>query len=92
MTNSKLLSLLDKLPYKGISVTCPHIHIYTTYRWLGFWLDSLGAFIVFFAALFAVAERDTITGGLAGVALTYAMQVSIEKALKKGELVDNFFG
>ncbi len=46
-----------------------------TSRWLGFWLDSLGAFIVFFAALFAVAERGNITGGLAGVALTYAMQV-----------------
>ena len=31
---------------------------------------------MFFAALFAVTERNTITGGLAGVALTYAMQVS----------------
>ena len=39
-------------------------------------MDSVGAFIVFFAALFAVAERDNITGGLAGVALTYAIQVS----------------
>ena len=35
----------------------------------------MGAFIVFFTALFAVAERETITGGIAGVALTYAMQV-----------------
>ena len=38
-------------------------------------LDSLGAFIVFFAALFCVAERGNITGGFVGVALTYAMQV-----------------
>ena len=47
-------------------------------RWLGFYLDVLGGIILFGAALFAVIEEDTsgaITGGLAGLSISYALQV-----------------
>ena len=47
-------------------------------RWLGFRLELIGALIVFCAALFAVLgrEMDTSTGGLTGLSVSYAMQVT----------------
>ncbi|XP_021203914.2 multidrug resistance-associated protein 1 isoform X3 [Bombyx mori] len=45
-------------------------------RWLGFRLEFIGNFILFFAAMFAVLSRDTISSGLVGLSLTYAMQVT----------------
>ena len=45
-------------------------------RWLGFILASMGAFIIFFASIFAVVQRDAITAGLAGLSVSFAMQVS----------------
>ena len=32
--------------------------------------------MVFFACLFAVIERDSITGGLVGLSISYSMQVN----------------
>ena len=46
------------------------------FRWLGFSLNTIGAMVVFFASLFAVLERDSITGGLAGLSVSYAQQVT----------------
>lgn len=45
-------------------------------RWLGFWLETVGNLMVLFAGLFAVIERDSITPGLAGLSVSYALQVS----------------
>jgi len=45
-------------------------------RWLAIRLDVIGNAIVFFAALFAVIERDSVNGALAGLSLTYALNIT----------------
>ena len=48
-------------------------------RWLYIRLEFVGNLIIFFAALFAVIKRNTGGGldpGLAGLSITYALQVS----------------
>ena len=45
-------------------------------RWLGFRLEFLGALIVLAAALFAVIGRDSLSGGLVGLSISYALQVT----------------
>lgn len=44
-------------------------------RWLGFRLEMLGALIILSAAIFAVLARGSITGGIVGLSITYALQV-----------------
>jgi ABC-type multidrug transport system fused ATPase/permease subunit len=47
-------------------------------RWLSLWLELLGTIIVLLASLLAVlAPRRTITPGLAGLSITYALNVNI---------------
>ena len=41
------------------------------------WLETLGNFIVLFAALFAVLERSSISPGLAGLSVSYSLQVRL---------------
>ena len=48
------------------------------FRWLGLWLENVGNLIVLFAGLFAVIEKDSISPGLAGLSVSYALQVSTE--------------
>ncbi|KAI0215965.1 Multidrug resistance-associated protein 1 [Lamellibrachia satsuma] len=45
-------------------------------RWLGVAVDFITSFIVLFTGLFAVLERDTISAGLAGLSVSYALQVT----------------
>ncbi|KAK2159275.1 hypothetical protein LSH36_155g02029 [Paralvinella palmiformis] len=45
-------------------------------RWLGFRLEFLGAFVVVAAALFAVLGRNTLAGGIVGLSISYALQVT----------------
>lgn len=52
-------------------------------RWLGFNLNTIGAVVVFFASLFAILERDAITGGLAGLSVSFAQQVSTSTQLQQ---------
>ncbi|XP_047488964.1 multidrug resistance-associated protein 1-like isoform X5 [Penaeus chinensis] len=45
-------------------------------RWLAIRLEFIGNILTFFAALFAVLGRDTITGGLVGLSISYALSVT----------------
>ena len=38
-------------------------------------MEMLGVFIVFFASMFAVLQRDVISPGQAGLSVSYALQV-----------------
>ncbi|CAH1795308.1 unnamed protein product [Owenia fusiformis] len=51
--------------------------VLTSYRWIGVYLEILGHITVFFAALFAVLQKDTISASLAGLSLTYALRVTL---------------
>lgn len=45
-------------------------------RWLGLRLEFVGACVIFGAAFFAVLERNVIDAGLAGLSLSYALQLT----------------
>ncbi|XP_037043483.1 multidrug resistance-associated protein 1-like [Bradysia coprophila] len=45
-------------------------------RWLGVRLEMVGGLIIFFAALFAVLNRDTISSGIAGLSIAYSLQIT----------------
>ncbi|KAL9964349.1 hypothetical protein ACROYT_G027978 [Oculina patagonica] len=45
-------------------------------RWLAVHLEFVGNLIIFFAALFAVINRDSLQSGLVGLSITYALQVT----------------
>ncbi|KAF9968871.1 hypothetical protein BGZ70_000015 [Mortierella alpina] len=47
-------------------------------RWLQIRLEALGAFIVLAAALFAVLGRETLSSGNVGLALSYALSVTVD--------------
>ena len=57
--------------------------IVTLFRWLAIRLEFIGNLIVFFATLFAVIERNAsgngIDPGLAGLSISYALQVGITR-------------
>ncbi|XP_014250192.1 multidrug resistance-associated protein 1-like [Cimex lectularius] len=45
-------------------------------RWLAVRLEFIGNVIIFFAALFAVLERETMNPGIVGLSITYALQIT----------------
>jgi hypothetical protein len=47
------------------------------HRWLAVRLEMVGNFIIFFASLFAVLGRDTMSPGLVGLSVSYALQVQL---------------
>jgi len=44
-------------------------------RWLGMRIEILGNFVVLFASLFAVIEREELSPGLAGLSISYALNI-----------------
>jgi len=45
-------------------------------RWLSIRLECLGHLITFFACIFAILARDTLTAGLVGLSISYSLSVS----------------
>ncbi|XP_026732665.1 multidrug resistance-associated protein 1-like isoform X2 [Trichoplusia ni] len=45
-------------------------------RWLGIRLEIVGSLVIFFAALFAVIGRESISPGLAGLSVSYTLEIT----------------
>ena len=49
---------------------------YFTQRWLSIRLEILGHLITFFACIFAINSRDTLSAGLAALSISYSLNVA----------------
>ena len=58
-------------------------------RWSSVWLEVLGGFMVLFCGLFAVITRETISGGIVGLTISYALQVGGQRAFYKNSTNDS---
>ena len=56
------------------NVRCAYYN-YASNRWLGTRAENLGNFVILFASLFAVLNRDTLSAGLAGLSITYSLNI-----------------
>ena len=52
-------------------------YVFEYQRWLAIRLGFIGSFITFFASLFAVIARTSLTGGAAGLSISYSLRVNI---------------
>lgn len=50
---------------------------FVLFRWLAVHLEFVGNLMIFFAALFAVVNRDSLQSGLVGLSITYALRVGL---------------
>ena len=56
------------------SVSCGYLN-FSSNRWLGTRTETLGNLIILFAGLFAIWSRGTLSAGLAGLSMSYAITV-----------------
>ena len=54
----------------------PFFVLITAQRWLGVRLEVIGSLLVFFAGMFAILSRATISPSIIGLSLSYALQVT----------------
>ncbi|XP_015377814.1 PREDICTED: canalicular multispecific organic anion transporter 2-like, partial [Diuraphis noxia] len=45
-------------------------------RWLAVRLETIGNFIIFFSSVFSVLGRDTLSPGIVGLSVSYALQIT----------------
>lgn len=67
--------ILDNEQKVDFNQTCSYPSIIAN-RWLGVRLEILGAFVVFFTALFAILNRESLSPAIAGLTISYALQIS----------------
>ena len=46
------------------------------HRWIAVRLETLGSLVIFASAIFAVTGRETISPAIAGLSVSYALQVT----------------
>ena len=60
-------------------LSIPQFYIYIKFstfsRWLAVRIEFIGTLISFFAALFAVISRSSISAGIAGLSISYSLNV-----------------
>lgn len=56
------------------------------HRWLAIRLEMVGNLIIFFSSLFVVLGRDTMSPGLVGLSVSYALQVQTSDILTSQSL------
>ena len=61
---------------------------FTATRWLSIRLEFFGYIIVFLAALFAVLSRGTLSPGLAGLAVSYSLNITSVMAMFVRSMTD----
>lgn len=53
----------------------PHFLLVYPHRWLGVRVETMGNCVVLFAALFTVIGRNSLSPGMVGLSVSYALQV-----------------
>jgi ABC-type multidrug transport system fused ATPase/permease subunit len=71
--SGRFMSILDETVNEHLIYFYPDT---ISNRWLGQRIELIGNFFTLFASLFAVISRDTLSGGLAGLSISYALSVT----------------
>uniref|UniRef100_A0A3B5LXA4 ABC transmembrane type-1 domain-containing protein n=1 Tax=Xiphophorus couchianus TaxID=32473 RepID=A0A3B5LXA4_9TELE len=66
--------------YPSLNISCLYLNLCLC-RWLAIRLEFVGNCIVSFAALFAVIARDSLSPGIMGLSISYALQVKLTASL-----------
>lgn len=64
------------MSYNLYAITQCHFNRYIR-RWLAVRLETVGNLVIFFSALFAVLGRESLSPGLVGLSVTYALQITL---------------
>ena len=58
-----------------INVACHYLSAMSN-RWLSARIENIANIMIFFTAIFAIVEKDSLTPGIAALAITYAANVT----------------
>lgn len=73
--NAQSRFILDSEQRVDFNQQCSYPSIIAN-RWLAIRLEIIGGLVIFFAALFAVLARETVSSSLVGLSVTYALQIT----------------